>query len=216
MNLSDTFYIALCMTVLILGVVYWFWTQNQFIQRKLNMLENIVYELKTHLDTIPAMGPTPPGMTLGGSSQEPKYAPAPGSELGEDEDLLHEELTEEASAAAPAAAVEEMGGEILSESLDEMPAASLALHASDDLQPGGVGSGIPEMEADAPAPAATAESKASVLDSMAISELRRLAEQKGLAVNTKMRKQQLIEMIRNAAATITPFEVKEEMTVHLT
>ena len=47
MNLPDSFYIALCMTVLLLGVVYWFWTQNQFLLRKMNLLENIVYELKT-------------------------------------------------------------------------------------------------------------------------------------------------------------------------
>ena len=49
MNISDTFYVALCMTILIIGVVYWFWTQNQYIQRKINLLENIVYEMKTAL-----------------------------------------------------------------------------------------------------------------------------------------------------------------------
>ena len=57
MNLSDTFYVALCMTVLILGVVYWFWTQNQFILRKLNMLENIVYEMKTSFQVAPDSEP---------------------------------------------------------------------------------------------------------------------------------------------------------------
>ena len=50
MNLSDTFYVALCMTVLIIGVVYWFWTQNQYIQRKLNLLENIVYDMKSSMN----------------------------------------------------------------------------------------------------------------------------------------------------------------------
>ena len=49
MNLSDTFHVALCMTVLIIGVVYWFWTQNQYIQRKLNLLENIVYDMKSSM-----------------------------------------------------------------------------------------------------------------------------------------------------------------------
>ena len=46
MSFTDTFYFALCMTVLVVGVVYWFWTQNQYLQRKLNMLELIVLELK--------------------------------------------------------------------------------------------------------------------------------------------------------------------------
>ena len=88
MNISDTFYVALCMTILIIGVVYWFWTQNQYIQRKLNLLENIVYEMKTSLNNIP--GPSdesPPEEPV-----KPNYPPPPSSELGEDEDLLHEEL----------------------------------------------------------------------------------------------------------------------------
>jgi hypothetical protein len=86
MNLPDSFYIALCMTVLLLGVVYWFWSQNQYLLRKINLLENIVYELKTVCSRPP---PTP---------MEPAtYPPAPSSVVEEEE--LHEELLEEEEAA---------------------------------------------------------------------------------------------------------------------
>ena len=109
MNLSDTFYVALCMTVLILGVVYWFWTQNQYIQRKLNLLENIVFEMKTQLGNIASVagppcvpaGPVNSGLVI--PSEVPSgltpavYAPAPASVNGDDDDLLHAELHGEAS-----------------------------------------------------------------------------------------------------------------------
>ena len=45
MNVPESFYIALCVTILMLGVVYWFWTQIQYLQRKVNLLDNVVYEM---------------------------------------------------------------------------------------------------------------------------------------------------------------------------
>jgi hypothetical protein len=73
------------MTILIIGVVYWFWTQNQYIQRKLNLLENIVYEMKTNFNNSPESGE--PAVL-----NKVDYPPAPSSELGDDDDILHEEL----------------------------------------------------------------------------------------------------------------------------
>jgi hypothetical protein len=99
MNLSDTFYIALCMTVLILGVVYWFWTQTQFIQRKVNQLENIVYELNAGLNRVSGGASGGPG-----SSGASPYAPPPsGEEEDEDEDdTLHGDLRAELEAVSAA------------------------------------------------------------------------------------------------------------------
>ncbi len=96
MNLPDSFYIALCMTILLVGAVYWVWTQIQYVQRKVNVLENIVYELKTLCSRPPEGGPIAPT----------NYPPAPSSVLGEDEDLLHETLA--AEVVAPYATIEEM------------------------------------------------------------------------------------------------------------
>jgi len=188
MNLSDTFYVALCMTVLILGVVYWFWTQNQFIQRKLNMLENIVYEMKTSLQGSAA--PEPPGADLNPAV----YAPAPSSVLGEDEDIAHDDiehqdLLNEVDAALESAAT-------------ETPAAEAPAAESDALQPGGVGSGVKNIVLP------DNSAKGSVLDSMTLKELRRLAEQKGVSGAASMRKQALIDAIR-AVPVITPFEATE-------
>ncbi len=89
MNLPDSFYIALCMTILLVGAVYWVWTQIQYVQRKVNVLENIVYELKT---LCTARGEE---ASVGGSVMPTQYPPAPSSVLGEDEDLLHQTLQAE-------------------------------------------------------------------------------------------------------------------------
>jgi hypothetical protein len=196
MNIADSFYIALCMTVLLLGVVYWFWTQTQYLQRKINLLENIVYELKTSMDPhgegLPgAIGPSPPGghppsgipspAGVPSSRIEPeaKYPPAPGSELGEDEDLLHETLLQESG--APVISKEEAVPSVVAESV-----------VPDDLQPGGVGSGLPESsreEAQRP--------RGHVLDGMTLKELRRLAEQRNVPGASNMRKQALIDALRS-------------------
>lgn len=210
MSLPDTFYVALCMTVLILGVVYWFWTQNEYMRRKMNLLENIVYELKTTLNSIPAGGPmTVDGVGRGGAVAEEAeagagaeaeavvgdlkpavYPPAPSSVLGDDEDLLHEELSDEV-AAIPSAMPE--SDIVEADKLDEM--LDMDMSGVDDLlQPGGVGSGIKEIPI-----AADSTNSASVLDSMTLKELKRLAEQRGIHITNSMRKQQLIDAIRGSA-----------------
>lgn len=213
MNLSDTFYVALCMTVLILGVVYWFWTQNQYIQRKLNLLENIVFEMKTQLGNLASDGlssrdlpyiPTGPGTgsVVTGHSDMPMgltpavYAPAPSSVMGDDEDLLHEELQAEV-------------GNVEAEDIDAPVESSTGVHdasddvVSDNLQPGGVGSGVTEQVV--PDTAA----KGTVLDSMTLKELRRLAEQRSIANASSMRKQALIDALRALPAVIVPYDAGE-------
>jgi hypothetical protein len=213
MNLTDTFYVALCMTILILGVVYWFWTQNQYMQRKLNLLENIVFEIKTQIQK----GDSPPGMVLpsmvgGGISVEhesgSKYPPAPSSELGEDEDLLNEELEFEEIQTVPASGGPGTSSPTLKISDELSPAVIPDVSDTDDhadlaaaLQPGGVGSGIQDV------PEADNSAKGSVLEGMTLKELQRLAEQKGINTN-RLRKPQLIEAIR-AHSRPSPFQTTE-------
>jgi len=202
MNLSDTFYVALCMTILIIGVVYWFWTQNQFVLRKLNLLNNIVFEMRAQMnkESVPDAYVPPTS-----------YPPAPSSEMGDDEDLLHEELHAEVSAAAASASasveavVEEqplvVPQPVLSDVSQGTPIDELAESLNNDLQPGGVGSGVKEII------------NSSVLESMTIKELRRLAEQRGIQASSSVKKPALISMLREAPKqTITPFEATVELS----
>ena len=205
MNLSDTFYVALCMTVLILGAVYWFWTQNQFMLRKLNLLENIVYEMKMALSTGPPMGAPADGGSGGVTGlNTTSYAPAPGSVMSDDDaELLNEDLHgalgggSESSFApvsqdSPVLQVSEQQPLYTKPDETAEPGLLNAVDAAsapmnDDLQPGGVGSGVPEVK-----------TGASAYDSMTLKELRRLAENRSISGAKDMRKQALIDALRNA------------------
>jgi hypothetical protein len=216
MNLPDSFYIALCMTILLVGAVYWVWTQIQYVQRKVNVLENIVYELKT-LCSRPPEGPVT-SMAAG------QYPPPPSSVLGEDEDLLHETLRAE---VAPYATIEEMDVPVNSKDVTEVAeVAEIAEVVADiaevaeeiaDFQQ------IPEAAPDFSEPifdmgkyvvqgesehdkgdlqpggvgsGIMAPSIQSSLEGMTIKELRRLAQQKSISGANEMRKKELIEAIR--------------------
>lgn len=228
MNLTDTFYVSLCMTILILGVVYWFWTQNQYIQRKLNLLENIVFEIKTQIQKD---GDSPPMLSPNMVIEQPesgsgsKYPPAPSSEVDDDEDLLNEEIDFDemivGGAGAGAGADAGAGSSGTSsptlkitaadESQQHVPGFDIAPVVEDDraddadlaaaLQPGGVGSGIKEV------PEPDSSAKGSVLEGMTLKELQRLAEQKGINT-TRLRKSQLIDAIRSHSRP-SPFQTTE-------
>lgn len=191
MNISDTFYVALCMTILIIGVVYWFWTQNQYIQRKLNLLENIVYEMKTNLGNAPDAEPP--------SDTKPDYPPAPSSELGEDDDLLHEELHNEVTNELPS--IQENGEKETDEAPLKESTAFDQEGETDDLQPGGIGSSMSvEMPAD---------STGSSIDMMTLKELKRLAEQRKIPGSSTMRKQALIDALRSNVTKDSDVAIKQ-------
>ena len=205
MNIPESFYIALCMTVLLLGVVYWFWSQNQYIQRKINLLENIVYELKELCSNQTSfVGPPAELKTTKYSSPVEPVAYKP---MTTDESHSEQEQTNDlhSSLLSEVQDIEEVlpnDFEARTEHKDEVEESPVFFHpipqTNDDLQPGGVGSGIEE------APAADASNKASVLDSMTLKELKRLADQRNIHYDSKARKPDLIALIRASPVTAFP------------
>jgi len=184
MNISDTFYIALCMTVLIIGVVYWFWTQTQHLQRKINLLENIVYEFKASVSSVSSVSSVPSGPSPSGPAAA--EAPLPSYEPPSDDDEgLHEDLHSDLSSDAPSGAADAAAN----------VAAGATVSLSDELQPGGVGSGLDELM--------TPDSniKPSALEAMTLKELRRLGEQRSVPNASTLRKQALIEALRGNVKT---------------
>lgn len=190
------------MTVLLVGAVYWVWTQIQYVQRKVNILENIVYELKTL-----CAKSQPPDVYLGsvGSSTESSYLPAPSSVLDEDEDLLHETLHKEVQESSQVDVSTRHEETIQPFEEDERSVTQVAenhteeeeavesdvspflanddqpINGFDALQPGGIGSGIV-------APVS--------IETLSVKDLRRLAEQKGIQNANELRKKELLAAIR--------------------
>ena len=217
MNLSDTFYVALCMTILILGVVYWFWTQNQFIQRKLNLLENVVYEMRSSLGP----GAAPDGVSqalAAAAGAATAYVPATQVEPvdfadldldQEDDNLFGGNLPRDVSGAeAPCEAPAPLsynGSELPTDS-DISPFDEGTPIGADDLAPGGL-AGVELDVSDT--------SNETVLNAMGLKELKELAEQKKIPNAKKMRKHELVAAIRASKTVVTPFEIKEGGTIEL-
>jgi hypothetical protein len=120
-----------------------------------------------------------------------EYPPAPSSELGDDDDILHEELHTEVLHAKPQEYQEMPSQEPELHSIEETDIQSFDEEpkVADELQPGGIGS---SMSVELPA-----DSTGSSLDSMTLKELKRLAEQRKIAGASAMRKQALIDALRN-------------------
>jgi hypothetical protein len=164
-----------------------------------NVLENIVYELKqmcevmersSHSVHVPEpVAPRTP--TRDSPSPSPRYPPAPPSiaDEDEDEDLLHETLQneiefEQMPSDAPLPEEVAMDQPFFPEEEENAAPVMESAVAADtnDLQPGGVGSGV--------------VSEISSFDSMTVKELRRLALQRGISGASDMPKKKLIAAIR--------------------
>lgn len=184
MGLPETFYIALCVTILLLGVVYWFWTQVQYLQRKVNLLDNVVYEMKTLVSNLP--GPQPQAAAKEEDYEKPiqeNYAPPPESIAG---DLEAERLNTEME-------FESFSGSTSVQPMKEEPKERVA-EVSDDLQPGGLASAAEKKESDS--------AIESPLSAMSIKELRRMAEANGIPGSGELRKKELIRALRDKVSGI--------------
>ena len=215
MNLSDTFYVALCMTVLILGVVYWFWTQNQYIQRKLNLLENVVYEMRSELRHGGGGIPDPIEKVFeeaarAAASSAETYAPAPVEADAEVDDI--DAVLESFSASDAVAATEAMAPatqqtqptEANLFEVEDTIGTPINAGEFEDLVPGGI-SGIEGAGAED----VSDVNNESVLNAMGLKELRELAKQKGVNGTKALRKHELVAAIRASKTSVTPFEIRE-------
>jgi len=188
MSIPETFYIALCVTILLLGVVYWFWTQVQYLQRKVNLLDNVVYEMKTLVSNLPGPQVVQPAAIKEEEYEKPiqeSYAPPPESVAGdlEAERLVTEMEFESFSGSAPA---KEENRQSQKEQVAEV---------SDELQPGGLASASSDKkEGDS--------SIESPLSAMSIKELRRMAEANGIPGSGELRKKELIRALRDKVSGI--------------
>jgi Rho termination factor, N-terminal domain len=196
MNIPETFYIALCVTILMLGVVYWFWTQIQYLQKKVNLLDNVVYEMKTLVSNLPGPHMAPqfiaePTYPKPVDVDSAPYQPPPESVAGDLEAERLDTETEFETFAQPKP-VENYAPPpelIVAEQLEEV---------NDDLQPG--------APIQTESKKKTAEQDASGLDSplnsLSIKELRSMAEANSIPGASEMRKRDLVRVLRSKVSRI--------------
>ena len=212
--------------ILIAGVLYWLWSHIQLTQKKVQLLENAVFELRSMLAARGTEPPAPVIVSGGGGGSAPSAAPAPEpvqkapsiyNDL-EDDDWREPEKTpleEIAQVSTPIDAPELVTGEV-----EEAPAAAanivkedvigsqqLQQPESDDLAPGAPRTVVPgeerfrELFATIEPPAAAAAASTGPrtpesLESMPVKELRRLAVQRGITDADSMRKKEILSALR--------------------
>ncbi len=199
----ESIFLILSGVIVLAGVLYWFWSHLQLTQKKVQLLESAVFELRGMLSVHP-------GSTIvSGSAVVP--VPVSVSDVDSEEKVVYTDL-EDDDWETPATA----NSSIPSESENTVTIAREDY--TDDLQPGGrllvpseeefkeaetvqegefkelfVQKESPVAAAPAPASASASES----LESMPLKELRRLGEKRGVAGANEMRKKELLAALRN-------------------
>jgi len=204
----ESIFLILSGVILAAGVLYWFWSHIQLTQKKVQLLENAVFELRGMLTGRPAS----PVLT-----ETPVY-----KDMADDE--------EEDWAVTPSPPGAGASSSNASTPLEELN--------TDLQPGGGAGVGVtvtPVEETDSKTnaefrelfiqhdrletpPKPVAETATESLESMPVRELRRLAEQRGLTGVSELKKKELLSALRQQipVAAAPAKEVVVERTLDLT
>jgi hypothetical protein len=188
----ESIFLILSGVILAAGVLYWFWSHIQLTQKKVQLLESAVFELRGLL-----VPPAPAPQEEDWDAPAPIPAPAPPSSPSPEP---------ESQRSTPLEALETLD-------LTDLP---------NDLQPGGgakIGDGVNEKEEsfrelfiqhDPPSP--IKEAVPESLEAMPVRELRRLAEQRGLTGVSDMRKKELLALLRQQISSPSVTVERSEIT----
>ncbi len=210
----ESIFLLLSGVILFAGIIYWMWSHIQLTQKKVQLLENAVFELRG------MMTPgAPPGPVA--SSPSPSPSPSPAYEDlpddGWEEDQENMDMNDVRSTP-----LENIGGDDRTLFVEREDHGTQGLN--EDLMPGAPALNVTETE-DAPAedfrelfvsqesatPVRTPES----LESMPVKELRRLAEQRGIAGAADMRKKEILSALRKQVSPAGEVTVQKTLDLNI-
>jgi hypothetical protein len=212
----ETIFLLLSGVILIAGVLYWFWSHLQLTQKKVQLLENAVFELRGMLASRTDSGPP---VVIGGGGG------AVYKDLGDDdgaddwqEEAEGAEIAEERVVAVPTLRVEKVV-DTVDEGEEASAEATLTLEEAEALKPGGrievpvveepeISSSeqfrtLFTAEEGASAPPASPAAGSQSLEGMPVRELRQLAEKRGIKGAEAMKKKELLGALRAQAGSQT-------------
>lgn len=221
----ESIFLILSGVILLAGVLYWFWSHIQLTQKKVQLLENSIFELRDTLSKLP-------GGRSGGASLTEEVAGPVYEDLNDDAEEAEEDWEDDAGADADAVAGSSVAAALSPKRDVFVSRVEAQEEMVDDLAPGGRMSGTLDGLEEISSASAAAESgddfrnlfmsetvaPASVsrtpeaLESMSVKELRRLAEQRGISGAADMRKKEILAALRQQVA---PATVTVERTVTL-
>ena len=186
----ESIFLILSGVILAAGVLYWFWSHIQLTQKKVQLLESAVFELRGVL--VPAAAPAKPADQEDNDWEAEAEADVEGETAvpaPQQSTSLEELASKEAAEAAEPEELQPGGGAKVGESGDEFR----ELFIQHDPPSATTPSSVREI------------SSQESLEAMPVRELRRLAEQRGLTGVNELRKKELLTALRQQI-TMAPAE----------
>ena len=202
----EIIFLILSGVILLAGILYWFWSHLQLTQKKVQLLENAVFELRGMLTQRPE---SPVGCDSVSSGSGGNVAPSPYADLSDDEDWAAEESATNVveHVSTPLAALDATvtvvregvealmpGGRVSHKEAEaNVEEKTVDLHelVKEEEQFRELFVGSPDKKD------SSVGSNAEALESMPVKELRRLAEQRGIPGAADMRKKEILSALRN-------------------
>jgi hypothetical protein len=187
----ETMFMILSAVILAAGVLYWFWSHIQLTQKKVQLLENAVFELRGMVGSSSGPGSGPGPEPMGDSAMAPFAPPQEVYRDLEDDDWKDEEAPPPATVTVQPTLPEPVG--IGRE--EPVPSASFK-----------------ELFMTAEQPPAQNQT----LEGLPLKELRRMASERGITGTSEMKKKDVIAALRNTvhpslAPASDSVEVEKEM-----
>lgn len=217
----ETLFLILSGVILISCILYWFWSHIQLTQKKVQLLENAVFELRGMM----TRSPEPP---------EPIVQPVASSgnvyrDLDDDDwrdvtvnAVPMDEIKQIISTppTSPSSHVETSKHVEIEQVVDELqPGGRIIVPSEEDLKEVSNekeqtnGEQFRELFTAQPTPPASVASSSDTLEGMPVKELRRLAESRGIAGADGMRKKELLSVLRRGTEQtldLTHFNITKE------
>lgn len=235
----EVIFLLLSGVILVAGVLYWFWSHLQLTQKKVQLLENAVFELRTMLLSSgrgPPEAPVVGGGGSGGSSGVGAVAASGYEDLGDDDwdadggetapvdEKIVDRPDDAVPVVAPSVSVREVavtssesgefadalqpGGRILVPTVEEVKEISHVAATTDTpINEEQFRALFASRAAEEESSAATSRPVtlvAETLESMPVKELRRLAQERGIAGAADMRKKDILTALRQQIPVATP------------
>lgn len=191
----ESIFLILSGVIVMAGILYWFWSHIQLVQKKVQLLENAVFEVRN-------MIPKAPSHPMS-QSEGPVAAQEPYQDLEDDD--WEEKPVEVEQTSTP---LESLGLPTSVVDVVAPPPTPTTLEREEpmkeELQSGGSEAAFRELFVGTDSVVESSQTEARTpesLDAMPLRDLRRLAEQRGIQGAGEMRKKAILEALK---AQISP------------
>ncbi len=198
-------FLILSGVILAAGVLYWFWSHIQLTQKKVQLLENAVFELRgmlapSELQSEPEAAPAP---SQGSQSQ---YKDLDDDDWADQTQYPNEPQTQDVRLAVIESVPQESPltqTQVVREEPVKMTPELIqgfsSLYTNQDKE---VKEVVPKSSPEEP----------QTLEGMTIKDLRRMASERGITGTSDMKKKELVAALRESVTTPAPVEVEVEVT----